>query len=102
MKIFGIFCILTAFLALQSQCQELFFDIENAPAPLFRCPVYDGAADPTVMWNKERNEIVGEGESALCGRTSERILTVRRLSVLRNVGVRPFPVRGEDAPSRSG
>ncbi len=24
-----------------------------APAPLFRDPVYDGAADPTVIWNHQ-------------------------------------------------
>ncbi|RFS21859.1 hypothetical protein DVR12_14490 [Chitinophaga silvatica] len=27
------------------------FDIAKAPAPLFRDPVYDGAADPTVIWH---------------------------------------------------
>lgn len=27
-----------------------------APAPLFRCPIYDGAADPTVIYNKEKKE----------------------------------------------
>jgi len=32
------------------------FDIKNAPAPLFRDPVYDGAADPSVIWNKTTNE----------------------------------------------
>jgi hypothetical protein len=26
------------------------FAIEKAPAPLFRDPVFDGAADPTVIW----------------------------------------------------
>lgn len=23
------------------------------PAPLFRDPIYDGAADPTIIWNRE-------------------------------------------------
>lgn len=32
------------------------FDIEKAPAPLFTCPIFDGAADPTVIWNKEKKE----------------------------------------------
>ena len=32
------------------------FDIEQAPAPLFRDPVFDGAADPTVIWNKQTKE----------------------------------------------
>jgi hypothetical protein len=32
------------------------FDIANAPAPLFRDPIYDGAADPTVIWNPQTKE----------------------------------------------
>lgn len=32
------------------------FDIKHIPAPLFRCPIYDGAADPAIQWNPERNE----------------------------------------------
>lgn len=32
------------------------FAIEKAPAPLFRDPVFDGAADPTVIWNDQTNE----------------------------------------------
>ncbi|MEO0531204.1 MAG: hypothetical protein AAF266_11620, partial [Planctomycetota bacterium] len=28
-------------------------DVENAPAPLFRCPITDGAADPSVVWLAE-------------------------------------------------
>ena len=32
------------------------FDIENAPSPLFRDPLYDGAADPSVIWNEEAGE----------------------------------------------
>lgn len=32
------------------------FAIEEAPAPLFRDPIFDGAADPSVMWNPEREE----------------------------------------------
>ncbi len=31
-------------------------DIQNAPAPLFRDPIYDGAADPTIIWNEEEQE----------------------------------------------
>ncbi len=27
--------------------------MRNPPAPLFRDPVYDGAADPTVIWNRQ-------------------------------------------------
>lgn len=32
------------------------FAIEDAPAPLFRDPVFDGAADPSIMWNSEADE----------------------------------------------
>ena len=32
------------------------FDIEKAPAPLFRDPVYDGAADPSLLWNEKTAE----------------------------------------------
>ena len=32
------------------------FDIAQAPAPLFRDPVFDGAADPTVIWNEKTKE----------------------------------------------
>lgn len=32
------------------------FDIAQAPAPLFRDPVFDGAADPTVIWNESTKE----------------------------------------------
>lgn len=28
--------------------QQKPFDIEHAPAPLFRCPIYDGPTDPTL------------------------------------------------------
>ena len=32
------------------------FDIASAPAPLFRDPIYDGAADPSIIWNEETEE----------------------------------------------
>ena len=35
---------------------ESSFDILNAPAPLFRDPLYDGAADPSIIFSKETNE----------------------------------------------
>ena len=28
----------------------------NPPAPLFRDPIYDGAADPTLIWNRQEGE----------------------------------------------
>jgi len=35
---------------------QVAFDIVHAPAPLFRDPVFDGAADPTVIWNEKTKE----------------------------------------------
>jgi hypothetical protein len=32
------------------------FVLEDAPAPLFRDPVYDGAADPSMLWDREREQ----------------------------------------------
>ena len=32
------------------------FHLADAPAPLFRDPVYDGAADPTAIWNATKRE----------------------------------------------
>ena len=29
------------------------FDIARAPAPLYRCPITDGAADPSLVWVQE-------------------------------------------------
>ena len=31
------------------------FDMSTIPAPLFRCPIYDGAADSAIQWNSETN-----------------------------------------------
>lgn len=50
------YSILLILFCLQGNCQEVVFDIENAPAPLFRCPIFDGATDPTVMWHNQRRE----------------------------------------------
>ena len=36
--------------------QQPIIDIENIPAPLFRDPIFDGAADPTMIWNDETKE----------------------------------------------
>ena len=32
------------------------FDMRSIPAPLYRCPIYDGAADPASQWNSEEGE----------------------------------------------
>lgn len=47
---------LTLLLAFKAQAQQPSFDMEHAPGPLFRCPIYDGATDPSVFWNKQKNE----------------------------------------------
>lgn len=46
--------VLVSMSSLFCQAQEL--TIEEAPAPLFRDPIYDGAADPSVIWNDQRDE----------------------------------------------
>jgi len=35
---------------------QAIIDIENAPSPLFRDPMYDGAADPSVILNEKSGE----------------------------------------------
>lgn len=45
-----LFCFSTDFSAQQSKQNHL------ASKPLFRDPVYDGAADPTIIWNKEEKK----------------------------------------------
>lgn len=54
-KFFYCLCLLTFtfFGQLFSQPDE---SLHRAPAPLFRDPVYDGAADPVVVYNKEKKE----------------------------------------------
>lgn len=41
------------FLCMRSNAQSTDTVIRKAPAPLYRDPVYDGAADPVVVWNRE-------------------------------------------------
>ena len=43
-----LFCLL--FLPLMAQTRHI------ATKPLFRDPVYDGAADPTIIWNSKENK----------------------------------------------
>ena len=33
------------------QATEMSFTLSNSPAPLFRDPVFDGAADPSMIWD---------------------------------------------------
>lgn len=49
--LFLCFCFVGFFYA-----QPKAFDMEHLPAPLFRCPIYDGAADPCIEWNEARQE----------------------------------------------
>src|ERR1700759_3726688 len=43
-----VFCLLWA----EGNAQPL----HKAPAPLFRDPIYDGAADPVVVYNREKKQ----------------------------------------------
>jgi len=47
---------LPALISIASCSRSPKFDISQAPAPLFRDPVFDGAADPTVIYNGEADE----------------------------------------------
>ncbi len=51
-----VYLILLLFVAIGGAFSQQVFDIENAPAPLFRDPIYDGAADPSIIWNEESQE----------------------------------------------
>lgn len=51
-----IFCFVLTVLSVSIVLSQVVFDMKNIPAPLFRCPIYDGAADPAIQWNSERNE----------------------------------------------
>ncbi len=46
----------TVFVLLSLVCESLFAQNTTAPDPLFRDPVYDGAADPVVFWNHIEKE----------------------------------------------
>lgn len=50
------FIIASLLMSFNLVCAQTVFDMKNVPAPLFRCPIYDGAADPAIQWNSERNE----------------------------------------------
>jgi hypothetical protein len=51
-QILNIFALLIITIPVVSNAQEM----QQAPAPLFRDPVYDGAADPVVFWNRFEKE----------------------------------------------
>jgi hypothetical protein len=40
----------------QLRAQKTTFEGKLAPRPLFRDPIHDGAADPTLIWNRARHE----------------------------------------------
>ena len=56
MKRWFVVCTMLLCSLVQSLAQQQPFDVEHAPAPLFRCPIYDGPTDPTLEWNAERQE----------------------------------------------
>ena len=47
-----IFKYLIAFVFLFGSLISYSQTMHEAPAPLYRCPVYDGAADPSVIYNR--------------------------------------------------
>ena len=56
MKRWFVVCMMLLCSLVQSLAQQQPFDVEHAPAPLFRCPIYDGPTDPTLEWNAVRQE----------------------------------------------
>ena len=45
--------LLSGFITLHISAQQNNTVIHSAPAPLYRDPVYDGAADPVLVWNRQ-------------------------------------------------
>lgn len=45
--------LLSGFITLHISAQQNNTVIHSAPAPLYRDPVYDGAADPVLIWNRQ-------------------------------------------------
>ena len=57
MKKFSCFCLLFLLFATMNAVRSQPKDsLHKAPAPLFRDPIYDGAADPVMVYNKEKKE----------------------------------------------
>ncbi len=50
------FCLLALACGFCQAKDKRAFDLANAPAPLFRDPIWDGAADPAPVWNHQANE----------------------------------------------
>ncbi len=48
-------CLLSAFFISESSvfAQHKNDSLHEAPAPLYNDPIYDGAADPVLIWNRE-------------------------------------------------
>ena len=49
-------CLVALACGLCHAADERTFDLAGAPAPLFRDPIWDGAADPAPVWNHQVNE----------------------------------------------
>jgi len=54
-KLISIF-FLSVFLIPEAIIAQKQIDIKNTPAPLFRDPVFDGPADPTLIWEEKAGE----------------------------------------------
>lgn len=55
-----------------------------APKPLFRDPVYDGAADPIVVWNRRKGRCEGSFVFDWKGRTWIVVATWKTISIYHN------------------
>ncbi len=49
-------CLVAPACGLCDAVEERTFDLAGAPAPLFRDPIWDGAADPAPVWNHQTKE----------------------------------------------
>jgi len=58
LKIFVLISIVLCLYAVPDniKAQKPTINIDEVPAPLFRDPIYDGAADPTIIWNDTEQE----------------------------------------------
>lgn len=89
------------------------FAIEDAPAPLFRDPIFDGAADPSITWNTDedawwvlytqrRADVAVSGNGWIHGRDVGVAFRRPRLPVTRTnrISARPDPGAGERTPKQ--
>lgn len=52
----SLFLLIILITVISSQVSAQVIEIDQVPAPLFRDPIFDGAADPSAIWNEETQE----------------------------------------------